>query len=85
MAPRSQKATTQANSRRGSVQPFAGPTVINVIVETPKGNRNKFKFDETLQLFCLGKVLPAGMCFLMTLDSCPGLSAGTAIRSMFCC
>lgn len=36
---------------------------INVIVETPKGCRNKFKYDETCGVFSLGSVLPAGSVF----------------------
>lgn len=36
---------------------------LNVIVETPRGNRNKFDFDEKHQLFKLAKVLPEGMVF----------------------
>ena len=36
---------------------------LNVIIETPKGNRNKFDYDEELGLFKLGGVLPAGAVF----------------------
>lgn len=36
---------------------------IHVIVDTPRGSRNKFKFDLQLQRFRLAKVLPAGMSF----------------------
>lgn len=34
-----------------------------VIVETPKGYRNKFAFDREQKVFVLRKVLPAGMTF----------------------
>lgn len=37
--------------------------LVNVIVDTPKGSRNKFKYDEKLGLFRLGKVLPLGAYF----------------------
>ena len=37
--------------------------VLDVIVETPRGCRNKFKFDEESGQFCLGSVLPAGLSF----------------------
>jgi len=37
--------------------------LVHVIVDTPKGSRNKFKYDEKLGLFRLGKVLPLGSCF----------------------
>ena len=36
---------------------------LNVIIETPKGSRNKFKYDEELGLFRLSGVLPAGAVF----------------------
>ncbi len=36
---------------------------VNVIVETPKGSRNKFDYDEEYRLFALGGVLPAGAVF----------------------
>jgi inorganic pyrophosphatase len=37
--------------------------MINVIIETPKGRRNKFKYRPDLGTFELGKVLPAGAAF----------------------
>jgi inorganic pyrophosphatase len=37
--------------------------ILQVIVETPKGSRNKFAFDEKQKIFTLKKVLPAGMTF----------------------
>ena len=37
--------------------------VLRVIVETPKGSRNKYAFDHQLGVFRLKKVLPAGMSF----------------------
>ncbi len=36
---------------------------INVIIETPRGSRNKFKYDAKRDLFSLHKVLPAGAVF----------------------
>ena len=36
---------------------------LTVIIETPKGSRNKFTFDEQHELFKLGGVLPAGAVF----------------------
>src|SRR5438132_1424802 len=36
---------------------------INVIVESPKGSRNKFTFEPSSGLYKLTKVLPAGMDF----------------------
>jgi inorganic pyrophosphatase len=37
--------------------------IIKVIIETPKGSRNKYAFDEDEKTFTLKKVLPAGMAF----------------------
>lgn len=36
---------------------------LQVIVETPKGSRNKYSFDPEQKVFALKKVLPAGMSF----------------------
>lgn len=36
---------------------------LHVIIDTPKGSRNKFAWDEKLELFELGGVLPAGAVF----------------------
>ena len=37
--------------------------ILQVVVETPKGSRNKFAFDPEQRVFTLRKVLPAGMTF----------------------
>ncbi len=37
--------------------------LIQVVVETPKGSRNKYAFDDKQEVFELKKVLPAGMSF----------------------
>jgi inorganic pyrophosphatase len=37
--------------------------ILRVVVETPKGSRNKFAFDPDLLVFKLKKVLPTGMAF----------------------
>jgi inorganic pyrophosphatase len=39
------------------------PAIIRVVIETPKGSRNKYAFDEEHRVFELKKVLPAGMTF----------------------
>jgi inorganic pyrophosphatase len=36
---------------------------LNVVIETPKGSRNKFDYDPEQGLFELSKVLPKGMTF----------------------
>ncbi len=37
--------------------------LLQVIIETPAGSRNKFAFDPEQEIFALKKVLPAGMVF----------------------
>lgn len=37
--------------------------MLRVVIETPKGSRNKFAFDPKEHIFELKKVLPAGMAF----------------------
>ena len=37
--------------------------LLRVVIETPKGSRNKFAFDPDERIFELKKVLPAGMAF----------------------
>jgi len=61
-----------ANKRPGSM---ADPTrlkpmqdeddesIVQVIIETPKGSCNKFSWDEQQRIFILKSVLPAGMVF----------------------
>ncbi|HEY0747722.1 MAG TPA: inorganic diphosphatase [Steroidobacteraceae bacterium] len=36
---------------------------LTVIIETPKGSRNKYAFDEEARIFDLKQVLPSGMAF----------------------
>jgi inorganic pyrophosphatase len=43
--------------------PTDGNGKIQVIIETPKGSRNKYAFDKEQRVFALKKVLPAGMAF----------------------
>jgi inorganic pyrophosphatase len=45
-------------------QPFIeGSDNINAIIETPKGSRNKYAYDEKTDMIVLKKALPAGMVF----------------------
>lgn len=36
---------------------------LRIVIDTPKGNRNKYKWDEELELFRLTKILPPGFAF----------------------
>lgn len=48
---------------------------INVVVETPKGSRGKFKFDPQLGIFMLHHVLPLGSCFPFAFGFVPSTQA----------
>jgi len=48
---------------------------INIVIETPRGCRNKFKFDEKLGVFRLNSILPAGSVFPFDFGYVPGTRA----------
>jgi inorganic pyrophosphatase len=52
----------------------AGLTV--VIIETPKGSRNKYAYDPAERIFALKKVLPAGMAFPYDFGFVPSTRGG---------
>lgn len=52
------------------------PGAVRVIIDTPKGSHNKYKYDEAEKLFRLEKVLPAGMVFPYDFGYVPGTRAG---------
>lgn len=49
---------------------------LNVIIETPKGSRNKYTFDEKLNLFKLGGILPLGASFPFDFGFIPNTLGG---------
>jgi len=49
---------------------------VNVIIETPKGHRNKFTYDAERGLFQLGGVLPAGAVFPFDFGFVPATLGG---------
>jgi inorganic pyrophosphatase len=49
---------------------------LNAVVDTPKGSRNKYKFNEKLGFFELGGVEPAGMSFPFNFGFIPGTRGG---------
>lgn len=54
----------------GPFDPESGD--LNAIVETPKGSRNKFKFDPEHNIYTLSGVLPAGAVFPFDFGFVPG-------------
>lgn len=47
----------------------------NVVIETPKGSRNKFQYIPSVGMFALGKQLPAGAVFPFDFGFIPGTRA----------
>jgi inorganic pyrophosphatase len=45
---------------------------MDIIIETPKGSRIKYKYDEVHRLFRLKKILPAGLVFPFDFGFIPG-------------
>jgi inorganic pyrophosphatase len=50
--------------------------LVTVIIETPKGSRNKYAFDPEERIFALKKVLPAGMAFPYDFGFVPSTRGG---------
>lgn len=50
--------------------------VLQVVIETPKGSRNKYTFDPERGVFTLKKVLPIGMVFPFDFGFVPSTIAG---------
>lgn len=65
--------------------PFEKDGELVVIIETPKGSRNKYAFDPQERIFELKKVLPAGMAFPYDFGFAPCTEAATATQSMCSC
>src|ERR1700720_2115561 len=50
--------------------------LVQVIIETPKGSRNKYAFDTEQKIFALKTVLPAGMAFPYAFGCLPSTKGG---------
>jgi inorganic pyrophosphatase len=64
--------TPSANHPFARLEPFKDETTLNVVIETPKGSRNKFKFEPDRGVFELASVLPAGAVFPFDFGFVPG-------------
>jgi inorganic pyrophosphatase len=49
--------------------------MVNVVIETPQGQPNKFKYDPELGAFRLSRVMPVGMVFPYDFGFLPGTHA----------
>ena len=58
------------------LRPRTGAGNVHVVVETPKGSQNKFKFDESLGLFRLNRILFGGAAFPFDFGFIPGTRGG---------
>ena len=58
-----QKSKSKHTSSVIRLKPFTDNHLVRVVIETPKGSRNKYSFDPELRVYSLKKVLPAGMTF----------------------
>ncbi len=59
------------------LQPFKSKDAgLTVIIETPKGSRNKYAYDPQERIFALRKVLPAGMSFPYDFGFVPSTLSG---------
>jgi inorganic pyrophosphatase len=59
-----------------NLEPFHDDEGLNVLIETPKGSRNKYNYDEKLGLFKLGGVLPSGASFPFDFGFVPSTLGG---------
>jgi len=58
------------------LSPWTEDGELTVVIETPKGSRNKYAFDPERDVFELKKVLPAGMSFPYDFGFVPSTIAG---------
>jgi inorganic pyrophosphatase len=79
----SKRPAGQAHQSKGLADPSKLPAfdpedddLIVVVIETPKGSRNKYAFDPKEQIYALKKVLPAGMGFPYDFGFVPSTLAG---------
>jgi inorganic pyrophosphatase len=49
--------------------------LVRVVIDTPRGSRNKYKFDSQLGVLKLSRILPAGMSFPYDFGSIPSTCA----------
>ena len=62
------------NSTSGTAKP--GDELLQVVIETPRGSRNKYSFDEEDRVFRLKAALPAGMAFPYDFGFVPRCTGG---------
>jgi inorganic pyrophosphatase len=58
-----------------SLPPRTDSGLVHVIVDTPKGSGNKYKYDPDLRVFKLSRVMPPGMHFPCDFGAIPSTTA----------
>lgn len=53
----------KSRSSKSAAKPEASEKPVMIVVETPRGNHNKYKYDEKTGRMKLSKVMPEGMMF----------------------
>ena len=53
----------------------SGSGRIHVVIDTPAGSRNKYRYDRQLGVFRVSRILPRGATFPYDFGSIPGTSA----------
>ncbi|HKF98090.1 MAG TPA: inorganic diphosphatase [Steroidobacteraceae bacterium] len=53
----------------------SGSGRVHVVIDTPTGSRNKYKYDERFEVLRLSRILPRGAAFPYDFGSIPGTSA----------
>jgi inorganic pyrophosphatase len=62
------------DSTSGTAKP--GEELLQVVIETPRGSRNKYSYDPEQRVFRLKSLLPAGMVFPWDFGFIPGTVGG---------
>jgi inorganic pyrophosphatase len=73
--PKSKKNKKKTDPTRIDAFDSKDSQVVNAVIETPGGSRNKFKFDQQLGFYALSGVLPEGMVFPHAFGFVPGTKA----------
>ena len=70
-------ANKKMNSPYASLGPFdADSDELNIVIETPKGSRNKFEYDDKRGVFKLSGILPLGAVFPFDFGYIPATKGG---------
>lgn len=57
------KLQSRSLANPANLPPMDDNRTVQVVIETPKGSRNKYAYDTEVRMFVLKRVLPAGMTF----------------------